>query len=296
MGYLFVAIAAMSVGGQFSLSKVYKNKFGSSGYIDLFFNFCMGIFSVIIFAVVCLGKVGYTLYSFGLAAGVALCNVIYMVCGLRAVMYGKMAVFTMFLMLGGMIFPTVYGVLFLHESVSGFMVAGIVLLIASMILSVLEKTGEKNSKIFYIFCFIAFVCNGLVSIFSKMHQISENALNTYQFSFWQSVVVAVTVGAILAVYLRMHRKDDALRISVKQTLGWGSLGLILLITAIMRVGSVLLLLAAKDVPASMLYPIMTGATVLVTAVFGRIFFAEKISKINGIALCMNIAAVVLMIF
>ena len=296
MGYLFIVIASVSVGGQFALSKVYKNKIIQSNYTDLFFNFGMGAFSMLIFAVICLGNVGFSWYSFGLAAGVALCNVAYMLCNLRAVMYGKLAVFTMFLMLGGMIFPTIFGVLFLGETMSWFKIAGVVLLVFSMIFSVTEKTGEKNSKKFYLLCFIAFVCNGLVSIFSKVHQISENALDTFQFSFWQSVVVAASVGILLLICAATSHKQENFALAVRQTAGAKSLGLIFLITVIMRAGSVLMLFAAKDVPASLLYPLMTGISIVVTAVFGRIFFAERISKINFISLCIDTAAVILMSF
>ncbi len=296
MGYLFIIIAAVSVGGQFALSKVYKNKIILSNYTDLFFNFGMGVFSMLIFAVICLGDVGFSWYSVGLATGVALCNVVYMLCNLRAVMYGKLAVFTMFLMLGGMIFPTIFGVLFLNETMSWFKIAGVVLLIFSMIFSVTEKTGEKNTKKFYILCFIAFVCNGLVSIFSKVHQISENALNTFQFSFWQSVAVAASVGILLLICTALNHKQENFSAAVRQTAGGRSIGLIFLITVIMRAGSVVLLLAAKDVPASLLYPLMTGISIVITAIFGRVFFSERISKINFISLCIDMVAVILMIF
>lgn len=296
MGYLFIAIAAMSVGGQFSLSKIYKNKFLSTNFTDLFFNFGMGVFSMLLFAIICVGQVGFTWYSFGLAAGVALCNVAYMICSLRAVMCGKLAVFTMFLMLGGMIFPTIYGVLFLNETMSWFKIAGVILLVFSMIFSVMEKTEEKNTKKFYVFCLIAFICNGLVSIFSKVHQISEGALNTFQFSFWQSVMVAASVSIFLCICAVTSRKQENFSLSVKQAISVKSLALIFLITLIMRAGSVLMLFAAKDVPASLLYPLMTGISILVTAVLGRVFFKEHISKINFAALCIDTVAVVLMCF
>lgn len=296
MGYLFIAIAAFSVGCQFSLSKLFKRVVPSSGYSDLFFNFGTGILSVCLFAVVCLGDVGFSPFSFSLAAGVALCTLIYMLCNLRAVMCGKLAVFTMFLMLGGMVLPTLYGFIFLHEAFSWFKIAGIVLLLFAMVLSTREKSDVKNSRLFYVLCFIAFVCNGFVSVFSKMHQISENALDTYQFSFWQSVVTAAFSGVLLSGCFLCARRREGLPAVVRQAVGAKSLSLIFVITLIMRAGSVFLLLAAKTVPASVLYPIMTGLSIVITSVCGRVFFKEKISVINAISLGINIVAIVLMIF
>lgn len=90
MGYLFVVIAAIAAGGQFSLSKVYKRLVPSSDFSDLFYNFATGLFSVVIFAIICRGQVGFTAFSFWLAAGVAVCNTIYTICGLKAVyMFGS---------------------------------------------------------------------------------------------------------------------------------------------------------------------------------------------------------------
>lgn len=74
MGYIYILIASLAVGGQFSLSKVYKRLTPDSGYTDLFYNFAMGVFSVVLFAVVCLGKVGFNTFSFALAAAVAVAN------------------------------------------------------------------------------------------------------------------------------------------------------------------------------------------------------------------------------
>lgn len=297
MGYIYILIASLAVGGQFSLSKIYKRLTPDSGYTDLFYNFAMGVFSVVLFAVVCLGKVGFNTFSFALAAAVAVANTIYSLCGLKAVMYGKLSVFTTFLMLGGMIFPTFYGVWFLQEKMSVFKIAGLALLILSMLFSLTEKTEEKKSTfLFYLLCLIAFVCNGMVSVFSKMHQINAQALNTFQFSFWQSAVIAVITGVVLAIYLPFQSKKKDFSLNVKQTLNIKSLSLILLVTLVMRAGSVMMLLAARNVPASQLYPITTGASIFVTALFGRVCFKEKISRINLTVLILDLIAIVLMIF
>ena len=174
MGYIYILIASLAVGGQFSLSKVYKRLTPDSGYTDLFYNFAMGVFSVVLFAVVCLGKVGVNTFSFALAGAVAVANTIYSLCGLKAVMYGKLSVFTTFLMLGGMIFPTFYGIWFLREKMSVFKIAGLALLILSMLFSLTEKTEEKKSRfLFYLLCLIAFVCNGFFKNASDKRASSE---------------------------------------------------------------------------------------------------------------------------
>ncbi|MFQ7036198.1 MAG: hypothetical protein ACLRTQ_11290 [Candidatus Borkfalkia sp.] len=270
--------------------KVYKNKLPSSNYGDLFYNFAMGLFSAMLFAVVCLGKVGFTAFSFWLAAGVALCSTLYTLCGLKAVTYGKLAVFTAFLMLGGMIFPTVYGVWFLKEQMSAFKIAGVVLLIASMIFSATEKTEEKkNTAVFYILCLIAFVSNGFVSIFSKAHQIGEGALNTFQFSFWQSAIIAVVVGVLLAVNVLCNRKRRIFS-AYPKSVSAKSLGLIALDRH--HAGSVLLLLAINGARVVSVSPRRAFPY------SSRRSWAGCFRKISKISVCIlaDIVAVVLMVF
>lgn len=297
MGYLFMAVAALACGGQFALSKLYNGKVGGSTFAGLFFNFASGLLSAIIFAVVTLGAIGFGAFSVSMAAGIALCTVIYTMCNLKAVEYGKVSVFTVFLMLGGMIFPAVYGGIWLHEEISVFKILGISLLVCSMIFSMTEKTEEKkNTALFYVLCVIAFVCNGFVSVLSKAHQITEGALDTFSFAFWQAVTVAVIVGVPLAITAVKNRNDEDFRPIVKKCFGAPSLGIVSVSTVVTRGSGVLLLLAAKTVPASLLYPVVTGVTILFTAISGRIFFGEKISKINAISLIADTVAVVLMIF
>ena len=93
-----------------------------------------------------------------------------------------------------------------------------------------------------------------------------------------------------------NRKKEGYSLLIRKSVSAKSLGLIALTTVIMRAGSVLLLLAAKTVPASYLYPATTGISIFVAAIMGRLFFKEKISKINFVCILADIVAVVLMVF
>ena len=56
------------------------------------------------------------------------------------------------------------------------------------------------------------------------------------------------------------------------------------------------LLSAGKVPASVMYPMMTGGSVVLTAVAGLVFFHEKPDKISLIGLILSFAATFLFLF
>ena len=56
------------------------------------------------------------------------------------------------------------------------------------------------------------------------------------------------------------------------------------------------LIGAANVPASVLYPLVTGGSVVLSAVAGLLFFKEKPDKISGIGLLLSFAATFLFLF
>ena len=67
-----------------------------------------------------------------------------------------------------------------------------------------------------------------------------------------------------------------------------TLMLVPLYSAIGTVSSLLQLEGAKNLPASVLYPMITGGTIVLTGLFALLFFGEKLSKRGwiGIGLCL----------
>ena len=61
-------------------------------------------------------------------------------------------------------------------------------------------------------------------------------------------------------------------------------------------GNFLQMLGARNLPAVLLYPVVTGGSIILSALFGLLFFKEKLDKFNIISIVLAFAATVLFLF
>ena len=241
-----------------------------------------------------------------MAAIVAALCCTYTFIGFKIMALGSLSVFTMFLMLGGMMLPYLYGVFLLNESVSVFRIIGFVLLAASLVFPVVarEKAG-KSSVIFIVLCLAVFCLNGCVSITSKVHQINEvyAKSGSASFSFIANTCNAVMSAVGLAIITYREKKqnagkaDDSVAVAEKAKTPVGVIAVIVLINAVAGgVSYVLQLVSAAHVAASALYPMITGGSMVLSALAGLILFKEKPDKISLIGLALSFAATFLFLF
>ena len=293
--YLYLVGAVICIGGQFSLSKLYQAKVGNSFFSSTLFTCVASAIGCLLLFAACGFKVAFNGFSVLLAGLQALCVALYTILGMRMMSVGSVAVYTMFIMMGGMVIPFFYGVIFLEEQITVWKIVGIVLLVVSLLLPVMKKGGQrsKNQALLIILGVIIFVLNGFVGVFTKMHQISYKAIPTMQFSFWQSGVATIITMLVLFAYVPIKKDRQFLKAETKKSLSlWW---IALLYAAISRSGAVLQLFAAKTLEASILFPVTTGGTMFVSTVFGAIFFKEKVDVFLAIGLALAIASAVLFV-
>ena len=276
---VMLVCAAILLAVNFALTKCYQKIGSGSTYELLMFNALSGVFTAVIFFVASGFKVHFNLFSLLMSFLGALLVFLYKMIGFKIMDKGKISIYTMFLMAGGMILPYLYGVLFLQEEITLLKIIGLVVIILSLVISNLEEMKLDFKMI--VMCILVFLLNGCVSIVLKAHQINENAVPTNDFVVVNSLFSALA-GYILAfVYREKDAKNEQKKSKLKQIL------IVLLVAVSGGVSSFLQLKGAENLPASVLYPVITGGTVIFTALAGRIFFKEKGSlKLNvGLALC-----------
>lgn len=135
MYYFLLTVAAILLGADFSLCKIYQKKFGANPTSVFFFNAISGFATAVIFFVINGFKLNFSLYSFIMAgcmnALVMLYNIIYF----KLLKYGSVSAYTVFLMSGGMLLPYVFGLIFLNESFSSLRTVGLIVILVGVILS-----------------------------------------------------------------------------------------------------------------------------------------------------------------
>ena len=152
-----------------------------------------------------------------------------------------------------------------------------------MLVAIVMINGDfKNINKKQIFmCAIVFFFNGFVSVSIKTHQISEGlgAIGSVDFQILSSLVKFV----ICIIIFFFIPKDKGEKTEKPMISIWG-IALIFISAAVSGSSSVLQFFGAETIPATVLYPIITGGTIIFSAITSRIFFKEVLRKKDIVAI------------
>lgn len=283
--YFMTIIAVILIAGDFAVNKLYQRKYGTSVEMGLKFNAFFGVFSALIFFVANGFRLELSMYSMVMASIVAVSVMSYNILGFKVLKVESMAFYTLFLMCGGMLVPYVWGVLFLHEKLSFFHVIGLVMIVGSIIITASDKK-MPNKHILFL-CVVIFFLNGICSIAGKMHQIEKmyHCVSEIEFVIATGIIKFI-VATLSYVVVKIKNTDHSAKMQCKVNFSRGVL--LTAISAMIGGSSYMLQLnGAKNLPATVVYPLITGGTIFFSSVIGVIFFKDQISKklISSIILC-----------
>jgi drug/metabolite transporter (DMT)-like permease len=286
MEYFFLLISAALFAAEFIFSKLYQKSAGESVKCGFLFSMLCSTFSCIF--VFCFNgfKVSFSLFSTVFALVLAASSLIFNVTSIKTVHLGSLSVYTLFTMLGGMMIPFFMGIFYLNEKISAATGAGTVLIIISMLLTVVFGKDRKfGGALFYALCTVVFFANGMCSTIGKLHQIDSRAVGTLDY-----LVIVYGLNAVISLILFLcvsGRKGLEKRLPAKAVFSTAAYALL------NGAATILMFNVAKNVDASLLYPIVTGGTILFSAVFSRIVYKEKSSAAGVVSLAIAFAGTVL---
>ncbi|MCL2517553.1 MAG: hypothetical protein FWF15_03220 [Oscillospiraceae bacterium] len=275
MDYFILFLAVLCIAVQFNLNKLYQKKFAAGLKDILFFSLVCGAANTIFFGafgVVIGGLPKFSTFSFVISILLAVVSSLSALVGILIMRYGKMSVYSVFMMLGGMILPYFYGIIFLDEVLSAARIIGLAVLICALPLSTFSRSDNKSriSKFYYILCVSIFLINGTVSIISKAHSINISAVPAVNFIFYSNLWVTVINCA--AYFIFKPKVETPAKVNKLP-----AVGLIMIFAAVSGVGFLLQLISAKTVPAVVLYPFVTGGSIVLSTIGARVCFGEKIN-------------------
>ncbi len=277
MDYLLLIIADILLAGSFVFTKLYQKEEGVSLRKGFIFGALTGLFS----AVLSLAFQGFqfqiTWFSAVIAIGTSLLWCGYTLLGFRVMSMGKMALYTVFLMTGGMIVPYIWGLLFLDEPFSWLRSLGLLVIGAAVLITNADQGKVSLKQI--LMCLSIFLLNGFLSVLSKEHQISSMAVPALPF-VTLSGFGKLLISAAALLFMR-NTPAEPVRVGKK------SLLFVLAVAACSGVSYLLQLLGAVNLPATVLYPVVTGGSIFFTSLAGTIVFREKLTRqiLIGILLC-----------
>ena len=202
----------------------------------------------------------------------------YNLLGFRVLRNSSMAMYTLFLMTGGMIVPYVWGLLFLEEPFSFLRTLGLLLIVLSIGITV--QSGKELKKATLIMCVAVFFINGFTSVINKMHQIQTElpCVSVTGFVMLSGLFKFILSGVGYLTTKGAAEEKVDFKIVLPIVLGSATAS---------GLSYMFQLIPAENLPATVLYPFVTGGSLVLSSIAGIILFQEKVSKklLISILLC-----------
>ena len=254
MYFLLLTAAAVLFSTQFLFNQKFEAECGSSLSASMLFAALTSVGGFTVLFALNRFKLAFSWYSMILAGVYALVNILYTTASAKAFETVNLSVYSMFAMLGGMLLPAVYGVIFANESITVPKIVSCVLITVSLFLSVDFKPTRGN-KLYYA---AVFVLNGLVGVISAIHQSNtEWAVDSISFL----MLSRIFGGIISGVFCLSKNRIRVTKKSVYYAFGFA---------VFCCIGNLLVLISLKHLPASVQYPIITGGVMVISLVISVI--------------------------
>lgn len=277
---LLMVLSAFACACNFAITKVYQLEKGNGPKAGVVFNCICGLLGAVLYFAFCGFNCEFTAYSLIMAFLLTLFSGIYTMIGFKIMSMGNMTIYTVFLMLGGMVGPYIYGLVFLNEAITLTKFIAIIVMIIAVITQS-SRLSVKQSLKYYVLCVLVFLLNAGVSIVSKIHQIEQVHSIVDPESF--IILKNATKFLFFALLIPFFSKEN---IHFKTKLP-KTLIVIAGSAVISSVAYVLQLFGASTLPATIQFPIITGGTIVFSAFFDVLVYKVKLSwlQVMSVVLC-----------
>jgi len=241
--------------------------------------------AVLVFLITSAGKLTFTADTVGWAAAFAAAYSISVISSMYAIRWGPLSL-TSLIISCSLILPTLFGLLFLDEPVSKWLVAGILLLLVTLVLVNIEKkTAERKITLKWGICVLfSFIGNGACSTVQKLQQIASGGRYKNEMMIL-ALLVVILVMALLAGLTERNQALAHLRCGI---------GHFTLCGAANGVVNYLVLVLANRMPASVMFPVISAGGVVLAALIAIFIYKEKLQPQQWLGMLSGIFAIVLL--
>ena len=155
--YVMVIFATVLYSVQFVFTKCYQKEKGASFFYSTIFSALTCLFAVPFFLVLNKGRMEFTWFSFFIASLFALDCILCTVFGAKTLSKANLSVYSLFLMLGGMLLPFIYGFT-IGEKLTVFKGIAVLCVLGAMLCTLQKEEGKKldfGTVICFILIFIS---------------------------------------------------------------------------------------------------------------------------------------------
>lgn len=273
--YLISIILAMSL--QNAVKKAYTNKNGGGVY---FFG-VLTCLSATLFFVVTSGGFEWNLKVLPYSLAFATAYSVTIVAGVLAINCGSLSLTSLVVSYSLMI-PTLYGLVFLKESISFGFYPGILLLVISLVLINKKAESEPVNFKWMIYAILAFLGNGMCTVFQKMQQVAFDGAYKNEL-----MIIALISGALVLGILSLIKERKQIGTYAKQGWYFGALSGVFTGTV-----NLFVMVLSGKMSASLMYPLISAGGIIATYLISRWIYKEELTKRQLIGFVLGIASVI----
>lgn len=284
MYYLLLTLSALLFSGGFLFQKFYEQDFGNGLKPSITMVFYQSVVVCVSMFVIGGFRMEVTGFSFLMATIYAVNDFLLTWMSLKALKYANLSVFSMFMMLGSIVLPSAFGILFYNEGITVMKVLCYILIFAALYLSVEKGASSKKAVFYYI---AVFVGNGMCGILSKIHQSNVELQVPTESFLLQSGLIRLVICAVILIYLFAKSKE--------KIFSWKAVGLSVGGGVANAVGNYFNLFALLAIPISVHSVMTTGMVLIFSALIG-LFVKERPSRKGVVSLLLALAAAIVAAF
>lgn len=286
MEYVFMAISIVLSVVNACLLRGYSAKNQEENYSPFLFNAGVSVVWILImtacFLLSGVGAVSPIAIGFGTVYGVILCAFLFF--KTQCMAEGPVSLSTL---IGSCAFviATWFGVFYADESVNCFQIIGMLLLLVSLFLCVNpNKSTEKLTAKWFLYCLGFFLAGGCVGIIYKLFGGSSAKTEYDAMILTASAVSAVLFFAVGLIKERGKRKIKPHKAAILFMILCGFAS-----CAYIRMNITL----SNIIPSVVFFPVSNGGMVILSTIGGKLFFKERLNKVQIIGIIIGCIAVVI---
>ena len=253
MYYAFIILSVILFGSGFALNDLYQKQRGSSIRISMEFLLISSLAGLVVLLAVGGFKPEFTPFTLLMSLLSALASFGFTLCTFKALSTINLSLYSLFSMLGGMVLPSVVGIVFYGEGMNVAKGVCFALILGALLLTVEKDQRKKGGLPYYLGIF---TLNGMVAVLAKIFTAAPYAKTSAAgFTLLQCVCSVVLASAALLIL----SKGKPMSRPTTKVVGIGAL-----FGITNRIANYLLVIALAHVDASVQYPMVTGGVMIVS--------------------------------
>lgn len=200
----------------------------------------------------------------------------------QAIKYGSLSI-TMLVISYSLIIPTLHGIIMLDESLSVCGTIGIVLLMISLFLINIKKDAKAFSLKWVIYLIVAFVGNGMCSVFQKQQQTDFGGMFKSEFMMLALLISACILFTISVFSGEMKYKENPIGLAYG---GFSGIlgGLV----------NYLVMMLTGTLPNSILFPVISAGGIILGFLIAVFAYKERLNTVQIVGYTMGAISVVML--